>query len=328
MKKKTKRWIARDLHYSPNRHQASPAFVSDPTEPHQPLTEIGRYSRLAEARERGLVVAAKDVPHWIKREVDEWILLVEEDARELAIAELREFDREEEASPPPAAVLPSEKIPTLSLYVAAWVMSGFFLAQNLAGAEWMKRGEALSEAIVRRGEWWRTVTALTLHGDVAHVSANLATGLLFGAFVIPHLGTGFAWLGIVLSGALGNAINAWGYRGQAHASIGASTAVFGALGILVGAEFVSRLRLPHTRSGWQLVLPIGAGLALLAFLGVGEEQRHVDFMAHFWGLAAGLPLGALGGWMQIKERASPGAQRVAALLAVALLAGAWWAAWR
>lgn len=302
--------------------------MSDSTEPQHPLVEVGRYRRLAVAREHGLVVAAKDVPHWIEREGGEWVLLVEEPARELALGELGAFDVEERERPAAAKFLPAEKIETLSLYVAAWVMSGFFLAQNLGGEAWMDRGEALSEAIVRRGEWWRTLTALTLHGDLAHIAANLATGILFAAFVIPHLGSGLAWLCIVLTGAVGNAINAWGYRGEAHASIGASTAVFGALGLLVGAEFIARLSSPHTRSRWQLVLPIGAGLALLAYLGVGEEHGNVDFMAHLWGFAAGVPAGALAQWMRWKHATPKWLQRLCALGALALLAAAWWRAWR
>jgi membrane associated rhomboid family serine protease len=303
--------------------------MSDPTEPRQPLVEVGRYGRLAVARQRGLVVAASAVPHWIEREDDEWVLFVEEPAREAVLRELRAFEAEEEARPAPARFLPEEKIETLSLYVAGWLMSGFFLVQNLAGAAWMDRGEAFSEAIVRRHEWWRTVTALTLHGDVAHIAANLMTGLLFAAFVLPHFGTGMAWLCILLSGALGNAVNAWGYRGEAHASIGSSTAVFGALGLLVGAEFVARLSSAHTRSRWQLVLPSGAGLALLAFLGVGDEHKsNVDFMAHLWGFVVGLPLGALGGWLRVKERASRWFQRGCVLATLGLLAAAWLRAWR
>jgi len=303
--------------------------MSEPTKSKLPLAEVGRYRRLADARERGLVAAAKDVPHWIERDGDEWLLLVEEPQREAILAELRAFETEEKARPAAAKFLPAEKIETLSLYVAAWLMAGFFLAQNLAGDAWMERGEALSDAIVRRGEWWRTLTALTLHGDVAHVGANLATGLLFAAFVIPHLGSGLAWLCIVLSGALGNAVNAWGYRGEAHASIGASTAVFGALGILVGAEFVVRLSSAHTRSRWQLVLPIGAGLALLAYLGIGdEEHKNIDFMAHLWGFVAGLPIGGACRGLKAKERTPRRAQRLCALAAVALLGAAWVMAWR
>lgn len=301
--------------------------MSDP-ESHAPLTEVGRYERLADARERGLVVSAKELPHWIERDGVQWILQVEERSRELVLRELAAFDAEERAKPAPAPARLFRRISKGSLYLAGFVMVMSFLAQDLGGEPWMERGEAKSEAILARGEWWRTVTALTLHADIAHLGANMATGLLFAAFVIPHLGAGFAWLAIVLSGALGNAFNAWGYRGEPHASIGASTAVFAALGLLVGAEFVERLARHDTRSRWQLVLPIGAGLAFLAFLGVGEERSNVDFMAHLWGFAVGIPVGALAAWLRVGERTPMAAQRIAGSFALLALAGAWWVAWK
>jgi membrane associated rhomboid family serine protease len=162
-----------------------------------------------------------------------------------------------------------------------------------------------------------------LHADPPHLIANLATGLLFAAFLIPRLGTGLTWLAIVISGALGNAINAWGYRGETHDSIGASTACFGALGILVGMELTARLRDAHGRSLWQLVLPVGAGLGLLAYLGVGDEGKNIDYMAHCWGFLAGGVMGILAAACRLKERTPPAAQPLAATLAFALVAGAW-----
>ncbi len=297
--------------------------MSEATEPRHPLVEVGRYPRLAEARQRGIVVAASDLPHWIERDDEEWVLRVEEPGRDVALRELAAFEREEVDRPPAPPPAPVEKIDTLSLYVVAWLMSGFFLAQSLLGEWWVERGASVSAAIMQRGEWWRTITALTLHGDLAHIAANLFFGLMFAVFVLPHLGVGMTWLAVLLSGAAGNAINAWGYRGESHSSIGASTAVFGALGLLVGAEFVARLRSPQTRSRWQLVLPLGAGLAFLAFLGVGEEGRNIDIMAHLWGLVAGVPLGVVLGAARVKERASKTLQRAAACAAVALLGGAW-----
>ena len=73
-----------------------------------------------------------------------------------------------------------------SLYVAALLLSGCFLVQKIVGEPWLERGAAVSRAILQ-GEWWRTVTALTLHADGSHIAANLATGLLFAAFVFPFL---------------------------------------------------------------------------------------------------------------------------------------------
>lgn len=296
--------------------------MSEPQEPHGPLIEVGRYARLAAARERALVVAARELPHWIEREGDAWVLRVEAGAEDEVRRELAAFENEERERPVARAIFPEGKIPTLSLYVSGWVLGLFFAAQNFLGPDWEDRGAAVSGAILR-GAWWRTVTALTLHADVAHLAANLATGLLFAAFALPRLGTGLTWLAIVLSGALGNALNAWGYRGEAHGTIGASTACFGALGILMGAELFARWREPRTRSRWQLVLPLGAGLGLLAFLGVGEEGGRVDYMAHAFGLAAGAAEGLLLEGLRVKERASPAVQRMAAWAALGLLGAAW-----
>jgi rhomboid protease GluP len=296
--------------------------MSESTEPSAARVVAGRYARLAEARERGLVVSARDLPHWIEREGDGWVLFVEEQAAEEVQRELAEFESEQQQRAFECEPLPAGRLPKFSLFIAAWILSGFFMAQQVASEAWEERGVADSGAILN-GEWWRTITALLLHADGPHLAANLATGLLFASFLIPRLGSGVAWLGILLSGALGNALNAWGYRGDPHFSIGASTACFGALGLLVGLELFARWREPQTRSRWQLVLPIGAGLALLAFLGVGEEGRHVDYMAHCWGFLAGLAEGVVTQAWRVKERLPARGQRLAALATVAIIAAAW-----
>ena len=174
---------------------------------------------------------------------------------------------------------------------------------------------------------WRALTALSLHGDLSHVAANIASGLLFSAFALPHFGTGLTWLLIVFSGFFGNVLNAFFYRSSPHNSIGSSTAVFGALGLLVAAEFVARLSSPARRNRWQLVLPIGAGLALLAYLGVGDtEHNHTDYMAHLLGFGAGISLGAIAALAHARDRLSLGLQHAAAAIAPLLIIAAWWLA--
>src|SRR5690606_29038048 len=140
------------------------------------------------------------------------------------------------------------------------------------------------------GEWWRAVTALTLHGDWAHLTGNTLGGLLFFGLVFRFLGHGLGWICILLAGTLGNLLNAWGYAGTGHNSIGASTAVFGGLGILIGFRLLRQFRL----TGWawprHLWVPLAAGLILLGFLGAGGERT--DVLAHGWGFFAGAILGS------------------------------------
>ncbi|HSI11624.1 MAG TPA: rhomboid family intramembrane serine protease [Chthoniobacter sp.] len=301
--------------------------MSDETDRDLPMIEAGRYAKLAAARERGLVVAALGRPYEIKREARAWVLLVEEESIEAVRQELAAFESEEKERPPARTLLPAGKFATFPLFLGGWVLATFFLVQQLAGKHWLEQGSAEGQAILQ-GEWWRTITALTLHADGPHVTANLATGLLFAAFVIPRLGGGLGWLAILASGALGNALNAWTYRNDSHDSIGASTACFGALGILVGAELYARWSEPHQRNTWQLIVPIGAGLGLLAYLGVGEEGKNIDYMAHGWGFAVGLLEGILAMALHLKERLPRAAQRAAGFATLALLPVCWFLAMR
>ena len=301
-------------------------MFDDLSKPHLPLVEVGRYQRLSQARERGLVVSAMELPHWIERDGDFFVLRVEEPAHHAVSIELEKFEAEHRQDEKHQRIDPPEKVGTLSLFIAAWLMSGFWLGQNLLPESWTDAGAAVSTKIVADGEWWRAITALTLHADLPHFAANLMTGLLFAAFVTAQRGSGLAWLSIVLSGTFGNLLNALFYAGEVHASIGASTAVFGALGLLVAGECVSRLRSPETRRLWHLVLPIGAGLGLLAYLGVGDEQKHTDYMAHLCGFVAGTALGGVLSVAQAGNRIGCAAQRLCGLVALCLPALAWWLA--
>ena len=150
---------------------------------------------------------------------------------------------------------------------------------------WFERGSADAERILL-GELWRTVTALTLHADVGHALANALFGALFLSAVCGALGAGVGCALAVLSGAGGNLANAL-FQGSHHVSVGASTAVFGAVGLLVGLSVARRRR--QRSPGRPAWVPIGAGLAILAMLGTAGAR--VDLWAHLFGLLVG---GALG----------------------------------
>jgi membrane associated rhomboid family serine protease len=293
-----------------------------------PLAAVGRYSRFSQAQERGLVAAAMDLPYWVIREGNEFVLYVEEKVAAAVSPELAKFEEEVAANDRvPKVIVPDlPKLETYSLFVAASVMSGFWALQHRLPEKLFDRGEGMNQLIIA-GEWWRTVTALTLHRDFAHFIANLGFGLLFAAFLQPRLGGGVTWLGILLAGAFGNFVNAWFYKSALHSSVGASTAVFGGLGLLMAWEFFARWRVPHTRHWWQLVVPLGGGLALLAYLGSGNESGggRTDYMAHFWGFAWGALLGAM---VAPVRRGGSVIQLVCALIALMFPLVAWWLASR
>ncbi len=293
-----------------------------------PFVAVRLFPKLAQAREAALALLAKEIVHKIDRQGDLWVLSVEAPAEPTAEEELTAFEAEQrEQTGAPAAREFGQGDPW-SLLLVGTLLGCAFIVQERLGRPVLDAGTAESAAILGRGEWWRCFTALFLHGDLGHLAANLGFGLLFIAFLLPQLGVGLTWLSIVLAGALGNFINAWGYRGEVHRSIGASTAVFAALGLLVAGELYYRWALPATRTRRHLLAPLGGGLALLAYLGVGEQHEQIDFMAHCWGFVAGVLLGLPVAAVSARARLPRWAQWAAGVAALGMVTLAWLRAWR
>lgn len=219
---------------------------------------------------------------------EEGELLVPASQAAKAIEQIRLYEEEEKMLPR------SKSIPVLqqenvfaSLFVLSLLLLFFTVVyEGLGGPEWsslpwLEQGRA-DAAKIMDGEIWRTVTALTLHSDPAHVLGNVIIGAPFIIMVCSSLGLGLGWLCIILAGALGNYINAW-VMAPTHLSIGFSTSVFAAVGIM-SINAIKHSRLSATNA-------IVLGLALLALLGVGGE--NTDLGAHLFGLMAGFFLGWL-----------------------------------
>ena len=173
---------------------------------------------------------------------------------------------------------------------------------------------------ILEGEWWRLVTALTLHADLTHLLSNLTIGGIFIILLCRELGSGLAWSMLLSAGILGNLLNAF-LQLPVHRSVGASTAVFGAVGLMAA---ISALRYRHHLQRHWLI-PIAAGLALLAIL--GTEGKHTDLGAHLFGFGFGTLLGLLTEYLTGKF-GRPGnlLNFLLAFVSAGLVLVAWWAA--
>jgi membrane associated rhomboid family serine protease len=150
-----------------------------------------------------------------------------------------------------------------------------------------------SPAVFERGEWWRVVTALFLHADVGHLVSNLVSGIFVFSAVLTTLGRRRGWSLLILTSVVGNLLAAAVKYPGAYQSLGASTAIFAAVGLLTGRALRSVLR--GNRPGrWRaLFAPLAAGLSVLGLYGAGGQQ--VDVLAHLTGFTAGLALGFVAG---------------------------------
>ena len=272
-----------------------------------------------QVREWALVLDAEDVPYDIARGAGGWTLVVSPQHAEQANAALgawhSENVEEEEVAfePEPGGVLVPLAFIASMLAFFAWT------GPRADGAEWFARG-ATRAAELLNGEPWRAITALTLHADWGHVFSNALFGALFFTAVAQALGPGLGLGTVLLAGGFGNVLNAW-FQGPMHSSVGASTAVFGAVGVLAGLRLIRRQQHgAHLGKAW---LPVSAGLALLAMLGMGPDT---DILAHVFGFVAGVPVGALVGRL-VRKAPGMGWQILLLVLDVLVIAGAWWLAW-
>lgn len=274
-----------------------------------------------------LALRAAELPHRVRRRGKGFGVFVPPAVLDQALAEIGRFEAENPAGAKPQAPdapppLHPAGLAVLGLVAAAAAFDLFTAtpgALGLAPEDWLAAGRADS-GLILQGQWRRVVTALFLHAGPAHFLANAA----FGGVVLHALGrelrVGAASLLFVLTGGLGNLLNALAH-GPGHLSIGASTAVFGALGALAAMRAARDGRLTPRRA----FAPLAAGLALLAML--GAEGENTDLLAHAFGFLAGLVLGLFTG-LGVRGRDAPGRAASAALglAAAALVFLAWSAA--
>lgn len=274
---------------------------------------------LRSCSERALVLQSLDIPCDIVRGPEGHGLAVPAGYAERARFELWQYEKENVPLPPDRPRLVpvyQDGVPGVLAYMVIVLAVAWLAGDSAFGRDWLAAGRVDGE-LVRDGEWWRSITALTLHSGVRHLLGNLGFGALFGFFAGRLAGSGVAWLVIVLAGAAGNVLNTM-LLDPAHRSIGASTAVFAALGVVSGYVWRGRL-LGQERWPYRFG-PIVGGIALLAFTGTGDEST--DIGAHLAGFVCGLAAGmALTGLAaRLPDRRLQRAAGCAGLLAVA---GAW-----
>lgn len=208
-------------------------------------------------------------------------------------------------------------VATLAIYAISWYMTQNSEAAQLYGAPAM--GGISGDVLVRlgakapyiwAGQWWRLVTAVFLHAGLLHIGMNMwclvdlgpEVESLFCAtkFTVLYLATGVA--GFMLS-------LWWSPFGV---SVGASGAILGLIGILIGASFHhGHLGRDYRRQLWRWVIYI-------AIFGIFFS---IDNAAHFGGLISGLALGYFVPEGEPATRPSENLWNTLAVLCVLIIAG-------
>lgn len=268
-------------------------------------------------REFSLVLEARGIEHAVLETAASWVLTVAPALVHRAYEEISRYSAERRmprSVPHRVQPLPGAAMGAIG-YVLILLLTAYCAGLGLFGADWLSSG-ALDVGAGR--EWWRAVTALTLHLDQEHLLGNLLFGVVAGMGAGRLLGPGVAWASILAAGALANYVEIL-VAPHAHRAVGASTAVFAALGLLTGLAWRHRLTLRERR--WYAVAPLIAGICLLTLLGAGNA--HVDVLGH----ALGFLFGVGGGWIYARagmpRNRGKRVQIVTGTVAALVVCGAW-----
>src|SRR5437867_4043395 len=253
------------------------------------MTSTEPASAIIPARSRGqamdwsLVLLSQGIECIIEHLEDRWALLVGPQDFERAIAALRQYEIEnpgwrwrQELPWAPVLFHWGALVWCLVLAAVHWLNS-------LSGANLNVVGRMQGDAVLD-GAWWLLFTAITLHGDLAHLMANITFGLLVLGLAMARYGAGCALLAAYLAGAAGNLA-----RALLHLeipSLGASGMVMGGLGLLAIQSLSLRRSTPT--AGKYIVGGILGGFMLFVLVGLNP---HSDVIAHLGGFVGGLILG-------------------------------------
>lgn len=264
--------------------------------------------------EYALVLQALDIRCEVLPHDGEFALLVHARDADRAGEQLRLYSHENQAGLPRVdrRLRIHDGLACACLYGVTILLFAILQWNQAFALDWRRAG--MSHAgLILEGELWRAVTSLSLHTNTVHLAGNLVFGGVFGFLAGGLLGWGVAWSGMLFAGALGNVFNAF-VQAPGHASIGASTMVFATLGIL--ASYAWQWRRTQI-NGW---VPLGAGIALLAFLGMGEQT---DIFAHFAGFVSGCLFGLVFGALETRSLLMARYNHIPGLAASLLFAMAW-----
>lgn len=129
---------------------------------------------------------------------------------------------------------------------------------------------------------WRFVTAVFLHGSLLHIAFNMWVLMDFGPHVEEQYGSARYLFLYIVTGTAGYAVSAL----AGHASVGASGALMGLIGVLLAITMGRRSIGAQMMRSYLIRFLIYVAVFGLMFRAVG-----VDNAAHMGGLAAGFLLG-------------------------------------
>lgn len=260
--------------------QAPDARLQEPpAEPEYPETLCVSEGTYRQIRDDSLVLLSQGIEHRLLRsEEGPFQIFIVPEFEAAARQQLDLYHREnppKEENPP---------IPLSFSLQPLWVLLAPVIFTLIDFSDKLNlHGPGVSDAAkVLKGEWWRSLTAQTLHGDMRHLASNLLCGYIVMnmiTFRIPLLRLApFIAAAAAIANICVSATVQTDFR-----SLGFSSFVFAAIGCLAVIEF--RLMPKESHGMLRRFAPLCGAASLAVFLGLGE---NADILGHAYGFVAGL----------------------------------------
>ncbi|HLP42533.1 MAG TPA: rhomboid family intramembrane serine protease [Fibrobacteria bacterium] len=244
-------------------------------------------SRKEEILDLSLMLASQGIKHWMAFDGQEFVLTLEEGSMPLARQLIDLYRAENESFRGEEAPTGNLELFTAPLFHLAIPVAVYFWVGLKPWGHWLERQGLADAAEILDGEWWRCLTATTLHADHEHFLGNILSGFFILNLLNHRLGMGTIMVLSTLGAGLTNFLVALA-AGSEHRSLGFSSVVFCALGLLAAVETT---HLPRSRGrGLRQFAPLLAAFFIAVMVGLGE---NADVKAHFYGFGVGAALGFL-----------------------------------
>ena len=173
----------------------------------------------------------------------------------------------------------------LAAYVFSALFSGSVIDMDLKVL--VDMGALYGPLVVLKGEWWRLLSAMFLHGGMTHLLMNMVSLYIVGRGVESYFSKHDYLLLYLFSGLIGG-IASLAVHPQS-VGIGASGAIFGLFGALAGFFLAHRTQIAaYSR---EFMKDFAAIIGINLFLGFAIPS--IDMSAHVGGLIVGF----LGGFV-------------------------------
>lgn len=210
---------------------------------------------------------------------------------------------------------------TLGLVLACVALFAVEVAAGALGPDarrvFLRLGAVRGDLVLERGEVWRLITAAYLHGGLLHLAMNLSALVQLAALCELVWGSARTLVVYHLA-AVGGALLSC--SSVLRPSVGASGAILGLAGLLLGATWFAREPLRGGLRG-ALGQRLAKGVLLTFALGLGLQLSGVpivDNAGHAGGLATGILLAAF--FRSVERPPGRFVKALAALLVAATLA--------